>query len=203
MLRTEAEKVINSFLNEYYSFTRNVSVGIRDLTDNNKAVFISVDECYLGFGDKLRNINIAQKDIQSFSKDNDSINSFHQSCKDIVNKYIEDRQYKRTTTFDATFNDLFFTGRQSGKHFFFGIDPAHSFKKDNNLLDAADPYFDLLKKSNREGRNNQLILSSIQLELLAAQAGCDHFSKDDLIAALEQIAADYTEKAESSRTENS
>ncbi|WP_140920182.1 hypothetical protein [Limnobaculum xujianqingii] len=190
MLREIAKKEIINFISSYYSSSSIVKVicepalGSVHYTDV-KIIIKNIKSGFMG-GDR-----IYQQKIQEFSNQNHSIISFVDFCQNVVNKYISDNKP------DSTIKSLYGFAKADFPGAFYC-----SPKPESNLLTAADPYLELLKKATNEGRNNQLILSSVQLELLAAQAGANNFSKDDLIAALEKLATQYTEQANKSRKEN-
>lgn len=209
MLREMTEIKINEFLKQEYSKGAQVTIfskpalGSITMTD----VVIKVSKMtrkpspgVVGCMD----INVAI--LQEFNNNNPAIISFKEFCQGVVDKFIknkDDEQRQDKIDLDIEFIVQGMPPFSSTFHSFFGFDPARSEKSNqSDLLEAVEPLSELLKKATQEGRNNQLILSSIQLELLAAQAGADNFSKDDVIRSLETIASGYTEQANKSRTEN-
>ncbi|SFC48887.1 hypothetical protein [Pragia fontium] len=185
MLREIVRNNIVRFLDKNYKQGCVVRVFAAPVLGSLKNTVVKVQVLHKSFSDSgCKNL-----DVQEFSNYHRSINSFICLCKKIVSDYIASTDQSVS---------------------FIGWDPASNYKKmvkptpepESNLLTAADPYFELLKKATSEGRNNQLILSSVQIELLAAQAGDNHFTKDDLISALEKLAADYSGQANESREVN-
>ena len=206
MLRKLAAEVITKFLEEKYCSGDTASINYNhELDSSYVTISLNIIKQSKEFGFSVT--KTATKNIQSFRYFGLSVISFGNYCQEIVDEFTknknESEKFQKKIDADIEFIVQGMPSFSSTFHSFFGFDPARPEKSnENDLLESVEPFSDLLKKANLEGRNNQLTLSSIQIELLAATAGNSNYSKDKLIHALEILAVQYTDMANKSRAEN-